>query len=129
MERLNERLELTRKALASFKEALTLSETAIVRDACIQRFEYSTECCWKLAQIYLHHKEGLEIGSPKAAIRACFDVQLLTELQTQALLKLIDARNLTCHTYNEKLAQEIYSNCPQYYEALSQWNEHILRGC
>ena len=41
MDRLNERLSLARKALATFHEILSESKSAVVRDAAIQRFEYT----------------------------------------------------------------------------------------
>jgi len=41
----------------------------IVRDAAIQRFEYTFEAVWQAMQLFLREEEGFEIGSPKGAIR------------------------------------------------------------
>ena len=46
MDRLNERLEVARKALASFREALREPVTPMNRDVSIQRFEYTYEAVW-----------------------------------------------------------------------------------
>ncbi len=114
MERLKERLLLAHNALSSFNEVLQQPYSKIIRDAAIQRFEFTLEALWKLAQRYLILKEGIESGSPKGVSRACFQAQLLTEQETQTLLESIDDRNLTVHTYNEKLAEEIFQRLAKY---------------
>jgi hypothetical protein len=54
MERLIERLGIARRALNALQEAIDrgLSD-AIVRDAAIQRFEFTFEATWKAAQRFL----------------------------------------------------------------------------
>lgn len=121
MERLNERLAFAKNALAALNEALVLPYSKIVRDASIQRFEFTLESLWKLAQRFLILNEGLEIGSPKGVVKACFQVGLLNENQTHILLQSIDDRNLTVHTYNEQLAEEIYQRLSFYQPVLNDW--------
>ena len=125
MERLKERLILTKKALFALDEALKLPYSKIIRDASIQRFEFTLEAVWKLAQRYLNLCEGIETGSPKAVIRGCFQTNLLKEDETQTLLQAIDDRNLTVHTYNEILAELIYQNLLRYYPILNKLYEAI----
>jgi nucleotidyltransferase substrate binding protein (TIGR01987 family) len=119
MERLKERLESSKKALKSFNEALLLPLDKIVRDATIQRFEFTMEAVWKLAQLYLRENEGLEIASPKGVMRGCFQIGLINEEQTHLALDMTNDRNLTVHTYNETLAEQIYSHLPRYFELMS----------
>lgn len=121
MERLIERLEVTKKALASLQEALALPYSKIVRDAAIQRFEFTLESLWKLAQRFLILNEGVEVGSPKGVIRASFQVGLLNEDQASLLLQSVDDRNLTVHTYNEQLAEQIYQHLLRYQTVLNDW--------
>jgi len=102
MDRLTERLQVARKALASFREALTSPPTELNRDASIQRFEYTHEAVWKAAQIYLRNRENLELASPMAVIRACFQSGILTEEQSRLAVDMARDRNLTVHTYNEE---------------------------
>lgn len=119
MERLDQRIEVAKKALEAFYEALQLPFSKIVRDAAIQRFEFSFEAVWKLAQLYLRINEGLEVNSPKSVFRNCFQVGLIdTEEKTALALQMADDRNLTVHTYNEKLAQHIFSHLLEYYELM-----------
>lgn len=114
MERLKERLIITKRALISFNEILQTPYSKIVRDAAIQRFEFTLEAIWKLAQNYLYTYDGLDLGSPKSVFRGCFQVGLLNELQTSMALQAVTDRNLTVHTYNEELAMEIYQNLSKY---------------
>lgn len=56
---------MARRALATLQELTPLtSPTLVERDAAIQRFEYSTEACWKAAQSVLSMHFGLELASP-----------------------------------------------------------------
>ena len=129
MERLKQRLSLTQKALDAFKQILTMTPNPIVRDAAIQRFEFTFEATWKLAQLYLRENEGLEVNSPKSVFRHCFQVGLLPdEKQTAFMLKMVDDRNLTVHTYNEQLAEQIYSNLNNYYDLLYLLFNNIINN-
>lgn len=114
MERLKERLLQTEKALDAFNEVLREPYSKIVRDAAIQRFEFTLETLWKLAQRYILLQNGIDAGSPKTVIRGCFQADLLSEEEVEILLTAVDDRNLTAHTYNEKLAEMIYKNLFKY---------------
>lgn len=110
MERLNQRLQMARRALATLQELAPLaSPTKVERDAAIQRFEYSTEACWRAAQSVMSIQFGLELASPKSVIRACAQNALLAEADARLAMDLVDDRNLTSHMYNEALAQAIWS--------------------
>ncbi len=122
MERLKERLAIARRALSTLQELVRLEHPSPVeRDAAIQRFEYTCEAVWKAAQRYLLEVEGISAGSPKGSIRACRDVGLLSDDQATIGLEMIDDRNLTVHTYNEAVAEDIYSHLPQYAGLLAVW--------
>lgn len=110
MDRLTQRLEVAQRALATPREVVGRKDvSAIVRDAAIQRFEYSFEATWKAMQLYLKEREGVQSGSPKSAIRAAFLAGLLDEAESRHALAMADDRNLTVHAYNESLAQQIYA--------------------
>ena len=58
-------------AVATLRELAVLAKpTRVERDAAIQRFKYSFEATWKAAQRFLQIVEGIEVGSPKAAVRS-----------------------------------------------------------
>lgn len=121
MDRLTERLHVARRALGTFREALRESKTPMTRDASIQRFEYTFEAVWKAAQLYLRVRENLELASPTAVTRACFQAALLNEEQCRTAMNMVRDRNLTVHTYNEELADQIYSLLPAYAALMDQW--------
>ncbi len=131
MDRLKERLQVADKALATFCELpLDDADDSVVRDAAIQRFEYTFEATWKAAQLLLREREGLEVGSPKGVMRACLQVGLLTEDQVRLALEMADDRNLTVHTYNEELARKIFSRLAGYAALLQTWlNSMGKSGC
>ncbi len=63
MERLNERIKMANKALTALRGILSYHEvTDVVKDAAIQRFEFTFEASWKAAKQYLYDVEGLDIG-------------------------------------------------------------------
>jgi len=122
MEQLKQKMESAKRALRTLQELLISQNLTIVeRDAAIQRFEYTFEALWKTGKAFLREVEGLEIGSPKGVIRAFLQVGLFTEEQTALALAMVDDRNLTSHTYNEGLAEQISEQLDNYAELMSEW--------
>lgn len=126
MERLQERLISAEKALAAFSQLVVLDHpNEVERDACIQRFEFSFEACWKAAKQFLFDIEGIDMASPKGVIRSLREINLLSDEQTILGLNMVNDRNLTVHTYNEEVAIKIHANSKQYFELLSIMFERI----
>ena len=88
--------------------------SVIVRDATIQRFEYTFEAVWKLCKTYLKEKEGIVCNSPKSCFKEIFSLGLLTEEEAEACLEMTDRRNDTSHTYKEEVAEVIYGRVKEY---------------
>ncbi len=99
------------------------SFSVIVRDAAIQRFEYTFEAFWKLTKEYLKVKEGIISNSPKSCFREVFTVGMINEDETIKLLEMTDDRNMTSHTYKEEVAQIIYGKLKEY----SRLMEDVMR--
>ncbi len=114
MERLNLRRADAQKALETFKSILREPYSVIIRDATIQRFEYTFEAFWKFLKDYLKEKEGVEANTPKAVFRALFTAGYLSEVETVEFLEMTDCRNETSHTYKEAVAQTIYEKAKDY---------------
>jgi nucleotidyltransferase substrate binding protein (TIGR01987 family) len=113
---------LAQRALASLQELVVIQQPSkIERDAAIERFEYTCEAVWKAAQRYLLVIEGVSVGSPKGCIRACRETGLLSEEQAVNGLEMVDDRNLTIHTYNEAIADEISRNFSKYSALFTAW--------
>ncbi len=118
MEKLKIIAEATCRALTTLKEITEEPYSIIIRDASIQRFEYSYEIFWKLLKEYLKEREGIICASPKSCFREAFKVELLTEEETIKALEMTDDRNLTAHTYHEEVAMEIYQKIKGYCELM-----------
>ncbi len=122
MEPLNIRIKTAQKALKTLNAVVGLKPISrIKRDAAIQRFEYTFEATWKTVQKFLVEEEGLSPGSPKSCIRFSREVNLLNEEQTSLALEMSDSRNLTSHTYDEKIADQIYHDLKNYSILISFW--------
>ena len=129
MARTGERLTVAQKALGTLQTLLLAEDiTDIVRDAAIQRFEYSFEATWKAAQAYLSEVEGLGAASPRATIRASLEVGVLDETATRLALKMVDDRNLSVHTYNEALAEAIFARLEEHVQVMAVWLDAMERG-
>ena len=110
--------EQTQRALASLDELVSkysANQTdVILRDALIQRFEYSTEAFWKYLKAYLQTEHNLSANSPREVIRTGLTAKLYSEEISKELLQMLDDRNLTSHTYVEELAESIAGRIPAY---------------
>jgi len=118
MEKLKRRLEEAEKALKTLKEVSQEPYSVIVRDASIQRFEYTFEAFWKFLRDYLKEIEGIRCNSPKSCFREALATGLINEEQAMALLEMTDDRNLTSHTYIEEVAEQIYRKVEHYYKLM-----------
>ena len=116
--------EQTQRALSSLEELVAkFSENqtdVILRDALIQRFEYSTETFWKYLKAYLQTEHNLSANSPREVIRTGLTAKLYSEETSQELLQMLDDRNLTSHTYVEELAESIAHRIPDYSKNMSE---------
>lgn len=105
--------------MGTLKDILEEEYSVIIRDAAIQRFEYTFESLWKFLKEYLKEKEGIISNSPKNCFRAIFSLGFLTEEETVLCLDMTDKRNETSHTYKEEVAQIIYSKISEYYSLMN----------
>ena len=116
--------EQTQRALTSLEELVSkYSENqtdVILRDALIQRFEYSTEAFWKYLKAFLQSEHNLSANSPREVIRAGLSAKLYSEVISQELLQMLDDRNLTSHTYVEELAESIAHCIPNYSKNMTE---------
>lgn len=114
MEKLTVSREVATRALGTLTEVLDESPTPIVRDAAIQRFEYTFEAVWKLLKVFLLEYHGIDIGSPKSSFREALKVGLLSAGQVEQALVMTEDRNLTSHTYIEAIANTVYARLGEY---------------
>lgn len=120
MARVSQRLEDATHALDRLEEAAYLEHPSdLERDGAIQRFEFTVEAFWKAIQAYLLDQEGVECGSPKHCVRALGESGYASAIEVSALLAMVDDRNLSSHTYREKLAREIFSRVASHQQQMA----------
>ncbi|NMB64882.1 MAG: nucleotidyltransferase, partial [Spirochaetes bacterium] len=81
-------------------------------------FEITFELSWKLLKDYCEYI-GYDIHSPRDAIKTAYSIGIIDNGQTW-LDALMD-RNLTVHTYDEDIANEVYNKIKnEYYPLLEK---------
>lgn len=118
-DRLKQRYEDAVKASETFQEILKEPYSVIVRDATIQRFEYTFEALWKFLKAYLKDKEGIMVTTPKSVFREIGGLGVISEKDVVLCLEMTDRRNDTVHTYKEVIAQKIFEKTSQFSELIS----------
>lgn len=91
------------KAVTALEQVIALPMNDVVRDATIQRFEFCVELSWKTARKVM----GTQTTAPKQVIREMAQAGLIDDVQVW--FDALEKRNLSSHTYNEDLANDVYS--------------------
>lgn len=82
----------------------------------IQRFEFCDELAWKLLKLRLE-QEGIIALTPRQVLRESLQAGLIADGNRWTEIKRY--RNLTGHTYDERLADAVYAFVRQ--EAIGQF--------
>ena len=90
------------KAFRLLEQTMTIEHPSDAeRAGLIQFFEMSFELAWKVLKDYLE-AEGFTVESPRDAIKQAFQAGLLED--GHVWMEALKDRNLTVHTYEEKIA-------------------------
>jgi nucleotidyltransferase substrate binding protein (TIGR01987 family) len=121
-----ERLAYVRMNTTRLSETAAAPESELVRDATIQRFEFTFETVWKALKLYLEH-QGHEGPGPRPVLKKAFAEKLIpTEEEAEVWLRMLEDRNLTSHAYDETLARSIYGHIVKdYAPLLSKMDERL----
>ena len=115
-----------------FGQALTALEAAAAKpadadrffvDSTIKRFECAIELFWKLLKDILE-QEGVMTQFPKEVLRKAYKGGWINE--EKLWIGMLDDRNLSCHTYDEQLADKVYGHIQDYIPALRKTYEQLL---
>jgi nucleotidyltransferase substrate binding protein (TIGR01987 family) len=109
------------KALQSLNVAIVRSKAAPsdkeVRDAVIQRFEYTFELSYKFLKRVVEAEAAVpsEVDklSYKDLLREAGEKGLITDFQAWVVFR--DQRNITSHTYSDDKAQSVWQTAIQFY--------------
>ncbi len=115
--RYKQRFNNFEKSFSLLKSALEIKAPSIVEKAgVIQFFEITFELSWKMMKDYLEFL-GYAINSPRNAIKQAFTIDIVED--GSLWLEILVDRNLTVHTYDENMANEVYGKIKnQYYPLL-----------
>ena len=110
-------------ALAQLEQAVAIyqksQQDALYRDGLIQRFEFTVELAWKSIKEYLEDQGSTTpIATPRAVLKENAvknaDTAVLKEAFAAGVIqdaeewnKIITARNITSHVYDEKTAEDV----------------------
>ncbi len=116
-----QRFQNYRQALKRLSEAVALSRqralSELEQQGLIQAFEFTHELAWNVLKDYLEAQGFVELIGSKNATRQAFKNGLLDE--GEAWMDMIQARNLTSHTYQDKIAEDIVKDIlGRFYPAL-----------
>ncbi len=104
--RWQQRFSNYKRALAQLSKFMETEElNALEKQGLIQAFEYTHELAWNTLKDFLKHRGNSEIYGSKDASRAAFSLGLLEN--GDIWMDMIDSRNMTSHTYNEAVTEEI----------------------
>lgn len=94
------------------------------KEGVIQRFEYTYELAWKTLQDYLKYKGYTDIIGPTPVLKQAFeDGYILDELGWKRMKK---ARELTSHTYDSDVAEEVATAViSSYFPLLDQLEKRL----
>ena len=115
-EKLKLNIENFNHALKQLGKAVSETPSSIVRDATIQRFEFTYELCWKTLKSYLEDIHGVRAVSPRMVFKEAFALDLINN--EDIFIEMIESRNTLSHTYNEGQAKVIYEKCGAYLNAM-----------
>ena len=113
------------RSLARFSEILSTPKTVANRDSAIKRFELTYELAWKSIQERLKFK-GLIARSPRDSLEQALSQGMIAD--DPLWLRMLEDRNASVHTYNEKLADEIYRRLKAYLRLFRLLGESLRKG-
>lgn len=107
--RSKQRLQNFKKAFAQLEKFVQQEKlNELEEQGLIQAFEYTYELAWKLLQDVLREQGFVDVAGPRPSIEQAFQVGLIQD--GLVWMQMLKDRNLTTHTYNEAVAQEILSH-------------------
>jgi nucleotidyltransferase substrate binding protein (TIGR01987 family) len=106
---------LARKDLAEIRQMLH-DERLIdgFQNGRAQKFEYTTELCWKAIEAFLKEEDGIDEAAPKKVIKAYYVGGYVKEDDYLLLLDAIEDRNRLSHIYDAETFNQILERLPDY---------------
>lgn len=104
-ERMRERIAVFLRAWRRLEEAAKQPKDEFIRDSVIQRFEFTYELAWNMLKQRLD-AEGITVRTPRETWQQALLAGLIVDGNRWTDMQKM--RNLTSHTYDEALADQVY---------------------
>lgn len=114
--RWQQRFENYLKAFGQLQSALSVydaSADALIKEGILQRFEFTHELAWKVMKDYLEYEGHQGVTGSRSASRLAFNLGLVTD--GQVWMDMIESRNRTVHTYDERILEEEFAKVQNRY--------------
>jgi nucleotidyltransferase substrate binding protein (TIGR01987 family) len=116
--RWKQRFENYQKALNQLTSAVAMydeSAEALIKEGILQRFEFTHELAWKVMKDYLEYEGHQGITGSRSASRLAFSLGLVED--GQVWMNMIESRNRTVHTYDERILEQEFAKVKHDYTA------------
>lgn len=108
------------RAYALMEEAVLLSKqrplNELEKQGLIQRFEFTHELAWNVLKDYFAYQGNTAITGSRDAVREAFNKGLIQDGDTW--MDMIKSRNLSTHTYDEAIANNVADKIINNYSPL-----------
>jgi uncharacterized protein YutE (UPF0331/DUF86 family) len=119
---LERRLGEAEAALATLDEVVNEAGNSLIeRDGAIVRLIYTFEAVWKACQQLLSEREGIDVASPNATVRAARRLGWLSDEDAQGAIRVNRDRNLAVHMYRGRMGAEIAEHLAAHAALLHRW--------
>ena len=128
--RWKQRLSNFEKAFLQLKEAVKLYKerklTDLEKQGVIKSFEYTYELAWNMMRDYLIYQGENNIVGSRDTIKIAYKYGIIKN--GDVWIEMLNSRNLTVHTYNEKIVEKILTDIIEKYflefkDLLTYFNE------
>lgn len=120
------RLAELKPAFARLKEAMPEVKSQLEKDGAIQRFEFVFELVWKTLKDYAQDNGRLDAASPKDAFRVAADLGLIDN--PLIWFDFLKSRNEATHLYDEQKADDVFSQIPNFIDAVENLISKISKA-
>ncbi len=112
-----QRFDNYQSALKQLLAAVQTSEerplTDLEKQGTIQAFEFTHELAWNVLKDYFEYQGNSSINGSRDATREAFQKKLI--VNGDVWMEMLKSRNLTSHTYNKNVADDIVKKITELY--------------
>ena len=126
MQKVITKFEKLENALFQLEDACQENlKNRFICDATIQRFEFTFELFWKFLQEYFR-AQGVQLNFPRDVFSQAYSAKIVPE--EKIWLEMLKDRNLTSHTYDQSVADEILSHIKIYTPIIRKTVNYIKKN-